>query len=138
MAGFQVSTNGRFWVSTEGLGETICPARSSDGFRAGFFWAMRNSHDGVLIAGNEGDCIGDKPGDGEFIIFDANKSDAGTDEARTVFTATPNTVTFPASRGRGFKTSTSTPSTTTATGFSSWTDEVSASRAGSSTMTTLR
>jgi hypothetical protein len=47
------------------------------GWRAGSFFHMQGSHDSVLVARNVLTCTGDKAGDGEAIVFDANLDTLG-------------------------------------------------------------
>ncbi len=69
------------------------PATDAKGWRAAFFWTLRNNEEEILISQNVATCTGDKGGDGEAIVFDNNHNAAGFSAAQAVLAATANTVT---------------------------------------------
>ena len=68
------------------------PATDPKGWRAAFFWHMRNNQEMVLVSQNQMSCTGDKTGDGEAVAIDNNHNSFGFDKAQTVRTATANSV----------------------------------------------
>src|SRR5262249_30643455 len=59
------------------------------GFRARFFWNLSNNSELKLISRNKVLCSGDKPGDGEAIVFDGDDESAygGFEQASAVTAA---------------------------------------------------
>lgn len=63
------------------------------GWRAAFFWHLAGNHEQLLVSLNTATCTGDKIGDGEAIAYDGNVNTYAFDAARTVLSATQDTVT---------------------------------------------
>ena len=71
------------------------PKNDPRGWRAAFFWHMRNNHEMLLVSQNTATCTGDKTGDGESFSFDNNQNSFGFASAQPVISATKDTVTVP-------------------------------------------
>ena len=69
------------------------PQLGAKGWRAAFFWHLRNNQEMLLVSENQASCTGDKTGDGEAFAFDNNHNSFGFDRAQTVLSATPDSVT---------------------------------------------
>lgn len=71
------------------------PVNDARGWRAAFFWTLRNNQEMTLVSQNSATCTGDKIGDGEAIAFDNNHNQMGFARAQSVAAATATTVTVP-------------------------------------------
>ena len=71
------------------------PKKDARGWRAAFFWHLRNNHEMLLVSKNTATCTGDKTGDGESFAFDNNHNSFGFSRVQNVVSATRNTVTVP-------------------------------------------
>lgn len=67
--------------------------KESPGWRAAFFWHLRNNHEMMLVSNNLVSCSGDKNGDGESFAFDNNHNTFGYNGAIAVVAASSSTVT---------------------------------------------
>jgi hypothetical protein len=71
------------------------PATDPKGWRAAFFWHLRNNQENVLVSQNTATCTADKTGDGEAIAFDNNHNTFAFSKAQKVLAATSDTVRVP-------------------------------------------
>jgi len=69
------------------------PEHDPRGWRAAFFWHMRNNHEMLLVSQNTASCTGDKLADGEFLAFDNNHNSFGFSHAQWVVSSTEDSVT---------------------------------------------
>lgn len=70
------------------------PENDPKGWRAAFFWHMRNNQEMLLVSQNTASCTGDKIGDGEFLAFDNNHNSFAFANAQSVLSATKDSVTL--------------------------------------------
>lgn len=71
------------------------PENDPRGWRAAFFWHLRNNHEMLLVSQNTATCTGDKTGDGEFLAFDNNHNTFGFARAQSVISARKDAVSVP-------------------------------------------
>lgn len=76
----------------ESLDYLYNPDRDPRGWRAAFFWHLRNNHEMLLVSRNTASCTGDKTSDGEFLAFDNNQNTFGFAAAQRVLSASPDSV----------------------------------------------
>lgn len=68
------------------------PSLDPKGWRAAFFWHLRNNQEKLLVSNNRACCTGDKTGDGEAFAFDNNHNSFGFDKVQQVVFATKDSV----------------------------------------------
>lgn len=73
--------------------DNIANGTVNGGWRATHFWASLGSNERVLVANNKVSCTGEKAGDGEALVIDANQNTAGFATMENVTSAASNTVT---------------------------------------------
>jgi len=89
-AGFRLDFSGN---TADGASKDfLYDSRDATGWRAGFFWAMNNNIEQVLVSENLLTCTGDKIGDGEAIAFDNNANTFAFGGATTVDRANSDSI----------------------------------------------
>lgn len=63
------------------------------GWRAAYFWHLRDNHEMLLLSRNVATCTGDKVGDGEAMALDDNHNSYALSRAEPIVAASANTVT---------------------------------------------
>ncbi len=74
--------------------DNVADGLVNGGWRAGFFWHTGFNQEKVLVSRNRLSCTGDKAGDGEAIVFDANYHDTAFYNLAPVKSASPTAVTI--------------------------------------------